>query len=88
LVAFVSFCGVCGTFDGTGSCGDSDDYDDSDDSDDSDGSDGSDNSGTVGFRFGAMAGGRAGVLDGIWKVASITLEEVEVAVGIQGNGGS
>jgi hypothetical protein len=31
-----------------------------------------------------MAGGRAGVLDGVWKVASITLEVVEVGIGIDG----
>jgi len=31
-----------------------------------------------------MADGRAGVLDGIWKAALITLEEVEVGVRIDG----
>ena len=77
LVAFLSFCGVRGTFGsaaGTGGCGDWDASDDSlDDSDDS---------AWVNFRFRAMAGGRAGVLDGIWKVASMVLEVAEVGVGI------
>ena len=78
LGVFISFRGVCVTFGGTGGCGDPDESDDSDDSDDS----GAFRS--LNFRFRAMADGRAGVLDGIWKAASITLEVVEVGVRIDG----
>ena len=78
LGVFISFCGVCGTFGGTSGCGDPDDSGDSDDSDDSDAFR------SFNFRFRAMADGRAGALDVIWNAASITLEEVEVGVRIDG----
>ena len=64
------------TFGSTSGCGNPDKSDYSDDSDDSDAFR------SLNFCFRAMADSRAGILDVIWKAASITLKVVEVGVRI------